>query len=485
MNSKGSRSTLVRRLALVFVANLALFAITLGVVLHATARLDIADAEVARFDRAKDHGHRVSALVREQYIHQAHTIIEGNRSHLGHYEDVARATRDAVAALERVVEEPADRVEVEAIASLVRKNDEEFRTATVPAIDRESANQVRELHARTEAVVVDALSRIGALNARFERRTVDARARADILRRRTRSTAAACFLLATFVAALAAVLTTRWLALRVTLLREGTRAIGAGDLRARIGLGGKDEFAEIARGIDDMAASLERHHEEVLRAHRLASIGQVAAGVAHEINNPLGVILGFVKTMRRTERRDDEGLDVIEAEAKQCKRIVEGLLDLARPQPLVVERVDVVKLLAECVERLRSGDRLNGVTVAGLSAPAVTVTADPGRLRQVFLNVLANAAEAVRPSGHVSIAAQMKDGRAEIVVSDDGPGIPEKIRERLFQPFVTTKDGGVGLGLAIASAIVDAHSGTIRCESGSAGTRVHIMLPLIVDERAA
>lgn len=481
-----TRSTLVRRLAIAFTLNLVLFAVTLGVVLHATTRLDAADADVARFDRAKDAGHRVSALIREQYIHQAHTIIEGNRSHLGHYEDIARLTREAIATLLAVVEEPQDRADVDVIDALVRRNDDEFHTLTLAAIDRGSADEVRQLHTGTEAVVVDALRKIGTLNTRFERRTTEARARADALRQRTRTTAITCFALATFVAALGAALTTRWIASRVTLLRNGTRAIGRGDLNARIPIEGHDEFAEIARGLHEMAASLQRHHDEMLRAQRLASIGQVAAGVAHEINNPLGVILGFVKTMRRSDRRDDEGLDVIEEETKQCKRIVEGLLDLARPQGLAVETFDVVKLLQECVDRLRSSGRFDEISFVGPTGGPVSATGDPGRLRQVFSNVIANAAEAVRPGGHVAVAARSSDAGVDITVSDDGPGIARDVRNRLFEPFVTTKEGGVGLGLAIAHAIVDAHSGTIDCgDASSGGTTMRIVLPLDASKRAA
>ncbi|MBX3233546.1 MAG: HAMP domain-containing histidine kinase [Labilithrix sp.] len=293
-------------------------------------------------------------------------------------------------------------------------------------------------------------------------------------------------MLAAFLAALGAALTTRWIASRVTLLRNGTRAIGRGDLNARIPIEGHDEFAEIARGVHEMAASLQRHHDEMLRAQRLASIGQVAAGVAHEINNPLGVILGFVKTMRRSDRRDDEGLDVIEEETKQCKRIVEGLLDLARPQGLAVETFDVVKLLQECVDRLRSSGRFDEISFVVPAGGPISAIGDPGRLRQVFSNVIANAAEAVRPGGHVSVVARSWDAGVEVTVSDDGPGIARDVRNRLFEPFVTTKAGGVGLGLAIAHAIVDAHSGTIDCgDAPSGGTTMRIVLPLDASKRAA
>ena len=475
------RSAVARRLVLAFGSNLALFAIALVVILRAMSQLDAADAEVGHFDRAKHAGHRVAALVREQYIHQAHTIIEGNRSHLDHYSSIAKATSDAVVAMRAASDTSDDRARANAIAALVRKNDEEFLAETLPAIERGEVDKVRELHAATELVVVQALDAVEELSMRFEQRSEAAQARADRLRMRTRWTALLCFGLSALLVALTAVLTTRSISSRVAALRAAARELGRGDLKRRTRLTGTDEFAEIAHGIDEMAADLERHQEQILRANRLASIGQVAAGVAHEINNPLGVILGYVKTMRRTPARDDEGLDVIEEEANQCRRIVEGLLDLARPQELWSETFDLVELARDGVERLEASGTLDGHDVSvRADTTTVMVTADPGRLRQVFVNVLTNAAEATPSGGTIAVEiASNAEGSAVLTVRDSGSGIPATVRARLFEPFVTTKRGGVGLGLAIAQSIMEAHRGRITCDVGGAngGTAVHITLP--------
>ena len=475
------RSAVARRLVLAFGSNLALFAIALVVILRAMSQLDAADAEVGHFDRAKHAGHRAAALVREQYIHQAHTIIEGNRSHLDHYSSIAKATSDAVIAMRAASDTSDDRARANEIAALVRKNDEEFRAETLPAIERGEVDKVRELHAATELVVVQALDAVEELSMRFEERSEAAQARADRLRMRTRWTALLCFGLSALLVAITAVLTTRSISSRVAALRAAARELGRGDLKRRTRLTGTDEFAEIAHGIDEMAADLERHQEQILRANRLASIGQVAAGVAHEINNPLGVILGYVKTMRRTPARDDEGLDVIEEEANQCRRIVEGLLDLARPQELWSETFDLVGLARDGVERLEASGTLDGHEVSvHADATTVIVTADPGRLRQVFVNVLTNAAEATPSGGTIAVEiASNAEGSAVVTVRDSGSGIPATVRARLFEPFVTTKRGGVGLGLAIAQSIMEAHRGRITCDVGGAdgGTAVHITLP--------
>ena len=475
------RSAVARRLVLAFGSNLALFAVALFVVLRATSQLDDADAEVGRFDRAKDAGHRVAALVREQYIHQAHTIIEGNRSHLDHYGAIATATRAAVVAMRAVADTPEDRAVADEIGVLVRKNDDDFRSATLPAIESGEVEKVRELHAATELVVVDELRKVQQLNLRFEQRSDAARALADGLRQRTRWTAAICFGLSALLAGLTALLTTRSIASRVATLRAAARALGAGDLKRRTRLTGTDEFADIGRGIDDMAADLERHQEQILRANKLASIGQIAAGVAHEINNPLGVILGYVKTMRRAHSRDDEGLDVIEEEANQCKRIVEGLLDLARPQELAVDPFDLVALARDCVERLRASGALDErIVVVPPDHSGIVVHGDAGRMRQVVMNVLTNAVEACPADGRIVVEAHQDEAhRAVLTVSDTGGGIADAVRDKLFEPFVTTKRGGVGLGLAIAQSIVEAHRGRIVCgvSERDGGTAMRIELP--------
>jgi two-component system NtrC family sensor kinase len=451
-----------RRLVVAFGSNLSLFGIALFVVLGATRPRAAADAEVGRLDRAKDGGHRATAFVREQYIHQAHTIIEGNRSHLEHYGAIAAQARAAVEAMRDHADTPEDRTSAEEILELVRKNDEEFRRDTVAAIDAGDVEKVRELHEGTELIVLRALKSADLMNARFAARSDAARLRADRLRQRTRWIAVICFGLSAVLAAATAIVTTRAISSRVAALRAAARALGGGDLKRRTRISGNDEFAEIARGMDEMAVDLERHQERLLRANRLASIGQVAAGVAHEINNPLGVILGFVKTMRRTEMRDDEGLDVVEEEANQCKRIVEGLLDLARPQELVLESFDFVALARETVERIQTTGAMDGrVVVLPASTEHIPFTGDAGRLRQVLLSVLTNAAEATPPGGRISIAFETADNALVLTVRDSGAGIPPTIRARLFEPFITTKRGGVGLGLAIAQGIVEAHRGRI------------------------
>lgn len=474
---KGVRISTGWRLGATFAAVLALFAVALLVVLPAMGELERADRDVAAVDRAKHSGHRVAALVREQYIHQAHTIIEGNRSHLGHYRDIAETTRKATGELAGHAVSDEERALASQISAMVAGNDDDFMRVTLPAIDRGEHDEVVRLHGETEIAVADILKLVRQLNERFESRSDAARVRAERERRRVRVTTLACFGAAALLAALAAILTTRLIARRVSALREGARRVGDGDLSRRIGLTGNDELAELADAFDDMAARLHRHQQDLVQSQKLASIGRLCAGVAHEINGPLGIILGYAKVIRK-QGVDEEALRAIEDETKQCQRIVQALLDMSRQETPRFAPVDLVQLARDGVDRLRATGILKGrdVIVDDAGAPVIAF-GDETKLRQVVLNLLTNAAEATPEGGTIRVEAGLRDARAVLSVVDDGPGIPAATKARLFEPFFTTKDEGTGLGLAISRAIVEAHRGEIRFDAREkGGTRVEVRL---------
>jgi signal transduction histidine kinase len=226
-----------------------------------------------------------------------------------------------------------------------------------------------------------------------------------------------------------------------------------------------------------MTARLERHQRELVQSQKLASIGRLCAGVAHEINGPLGIILGYAKVIRK-EGADDEALGAIEDEARQCQRIVQALLDMSRQEIPRFAPVDLVQLAQDGVDRLKATGKLAGreVVVKHATAPVIAF-GDEAKLRQVVLNLLSNAAEATRESGRIHVEARVLRGRAVLSVSDDGPGMSPSTKEHLFEPFFTTKDEGTGLGLAISRAIVEAHRGEIWFEPAPrGGTRVEVRL---------
>ena len=472
-------SPTVKRLAATFAGVLLLFALALGVVLHAIGQMAQAERDVASLDHAKHAGHRVAALVREQYIHQAHTIIEWNRSHVGHYGDVAARTRAATAELAALASSPEEAALAREIAELVRKNDEDFLTVTLPAIDRGEHAEVATLHEATEDVVARVVSLVEQLNGRFEARGEAARARADGLRSRVRSTTLGCFGAASFFAAAAATLVTRKVGVRLAALRRGVEGLGKGDLSRRIALDGNDELSDLAHRFDEMAARLEKHQRETLQEQKLASIDRLCAGVAHEINGPLGIILGYAKVIRR-QGLDEEALSAIESEAKHCQRIVEVLLDTSRHASPGFEPVDLAELADEGVERLRAIGKLEARRVEVRASGSTLAAGDEAKLRQVILNLITNAVEATPDGGRIIVSIEQHLRRVTLAVEDEGPGLSAEAREHLFEPFFTTKERGTGLGLAISRAIVEAHRGEIRVREGEVGGarfEIHLHAP--------
>jgi signal transduction histidine kinase len=232
-----------------------------------------------------------------------------------------------------------------------------------------------------------------------------------------------------------------------------------------------------------MAAALEDHQQKLLQSSRLALIGQVAAGVAHEINNPLGVILGFARVARaRGESQPvSEPLRIIEEEARECQRIVQELLDLGRPVASGTSIIDLVEIVRETVDRLRE---INALGKRSVELPASTATAlvraDPAALRQVVANLVRNAVDATSETGVIALRLQQDGDFLELEVNDNGHGIAPDALPRVLEPFFTTKPHGTGLGLAICQVIANAHGGTLAVRSeGDSGTEVRLRLPTL------
>jgi signal transduction histidine kinase len=245
-------------------------------------------------------------------------------------------------------------------------------------------------------------------------------------------------------------------------LREGAARLAAGDLDARIAIDSPDEFGDLARQWNGMTASLKEHQEKLVETEKLAGIGRLAAGVAHEINNPLGVILGYAKLLRRrVDGAAQDDLRVIEEETLRCKEIVEGLLDLSRP--LQAARLGEARLLDGV------GVRVDGAGVA---------EGHPSKVRLIVSNLVRNAAEATGPGGTVAVSVRESGADVGVEVADDGPGIEPGARSRLFEPFFTTKAQGTGLGLAVSRALARAHGGEVEAASTPGeGARFTFRLP--------
>ena len=232
-------------------------------------------------------------------------------------------------------------------------------------------------------------------------------------------------------------------------------------------------------------------HRHLINTEKLASMGQLAAGVAHELNNPLGTILLYTSLLQRKlkERGDlSHDLNLLVDEANRCKKIVGGLLDFARQNRVRMESADLGELLRRIVTVSFDPAKLSDKGIRLVfddDLPALTADVDRDQLTQVIVNLIKNAVEAMDgKGGEIRVRAEdlADPGRVHITVSDQGCGIPPEDRERIFQPFFTTKNigKGVGLGLPICYGIVKMHRGNIWYDSVvGQGTIFHIELPKV------
>jgi signal transduction histidine kinase len=473
----GRRFGTARRLAVGFGVLVALLAAASAVALAGSSRVHDGLGETRRREEGVRLSLELASAVRDQYAHQAHTIIIGDASHLAFYgearETVARLTR----ALRQAAERPEERSLVDSIDAESQRLDRIFRDEIVPAVLRGDRENVQEEHGRAQLVVTRIQDHTQALVQRFEASIRAVRRDLEEVERRTRRSLVALLVAAPLVALAVSVVVGRSIAAPVARLEAGAARIAAGDLETRLEVRGAPELEELALRFNEMTAALKEHQRRLVESEKLAGIGRLAAGVAHEINNPLGVILGYAKLLRkRCEGPMADDLAVVEEETLRAKEIVEGLLDLSRPLPAGGEPVDLRALADYVVSRLREARLLDGVDVSVVGAAAAP--GHPEKLRQVLGNLVRNAAEAAGPGGRVDVAVAERDGGAEVAVADSGPGIPPERRGRLFEPFFTTKPHGTGLGLAVSRAIARAHGGDLAAEpSGRGGARFALRLP--------
>jgi signal transduction histidine kinase len=237
---------------------------------------------------------------------------------------------------------------------------------------------------------------------------------------------------------------------------------------------------EIGRTIDQ----LQQREHEVLRTEQLAAVGQLAAGVAHELRNPLTSIKMLVQTGLEGDQPPGlpaEDLAVVEQEVRRMENYIRTFLDYSRPPRAERRRTDLVAVVRRALTLTEGRARRQRVTLSeALPAEPVPLDIDPERVQQVLINLLLNAFDALPHGGAVTVAvARPPDGGpVEVSVRDNGPGIAPAVRARLFQPFVTGKPDGVGLGLSICKRLVEAHGGAISAEDvPGGGTVVRFTLP--------
>ncbi len=288
-----------------------------------------------------------------------------------------------------------------------------------------------------------------------------------------------------------------------------------GDLVPSVEAASSNEIGELSRSLNNMLRRLEQNkrelkdnvlslekanrelqqaQDEIIRSEKFASVGRLAAGIAHEIGNPIGIVLGYLELLAKndvTEEENKDFLERIEDEITRINRIIRQLLDFSRPSEGAREPVSAHEIVLETLNILKPQPMMEDIEI-DIETGAIrdTVDADPHLLQQVFLNIIINAADAFsdaalwdagRSKKSLKIQSNNIDENIELTFEDNGPGIPEKELGHIFDPFYTTKEPGkgTGLGLSVSYRIVEDLRGTLRAESLSGrGVTIRVTLPL-------
>ena len=425
-----------------------------SVVLHLLV-LRVADAvsAVQRGDRASRDALMLGVAVREQYMHEAHTLIEATRSHLSHHHTWVAQVSFGAAALEARVPE-AQRWRIERIAATSAEIDRRFRVALVPAMERGDHAMLAREHQQVDQLVSRAAHDADAVALALEARVREAQRRAEAASGAALWVAALGSAVVLLLAAWHLVQLRAHVLVPLARLVEATRAIARGNVPS---------------------AATRRD----LEAERMAVLGQMAAGVAHEVNNPIGIIRGYLQTMIPDAKDDEQRREllILDDEASECQRIAEDLLAYARSGELRRADVDIAQAVRDTAHRLESSGQVGSIRI-DCDLEADTLRVDAGRVRQVVENLLRNAAQASPEDGRIEVIGRREGTGYRIDVADRGPGIEPSDRDRVFEPFFSRRPGGSGLGLAVCLGVVRAHGGTIAVRSrDGGGTVFEIVLP--------
>jgi two-component system, NtrC family, sensor kinase len=288
------------------------------------------------------------------------------------------------------------------------------------------------------------------------------------------------------VAGVIAIPIARLITYPVASLVKANQRLAKGDMSVRVESTGKGEIALLGRSFNNMVETLQETEKELLHQAKLASVGQLAAGVAHELNNPLGTILLYSDMMFKEASEDDprrEDLKMIINEVHRCRTIVADLLNFARQHEILAQDMDLHALLDEVINKLHLQPAFEKVTfVRQFDQSLPLIQADSAQLQQVFVNLFNNSTDAMENAGTITISTHLIEPQnVEIRVSDTGSGIPAENLSKLFTPFFTTKPAGkgTGLGLSIVYGIIKLHHGQITIQSQVGhGTTVIITLPI-------
>ncbi len=365
-------------------------------------------------------------------------------------------------------------------------------------------------HPETEPV-------LGVLQTNFSAREIEAASRQSLI-----GTLLFGVVFVVLISVFLCIILYKFVSKPVALMEEGMKRLAKGDFDHPIEINTKDEMGLLARTFNSMAQDIKRYREhmedwtkalqaevekktaeimkaqeQLIDAEKLASLGRMAAGIAHELNSPLTGIVTFAHLMRKRippdNKQDAEDLDVIIEQANRCSKIIKGLLGFARKGTSEKIQISINDLLESSIAMVKNQAKFHNIQLAiNLAEKLPSVIADPNQIQQVFLNMLTNAADAMNDVGTIKIITRTVTDETdpskqyvEIEFTDTGPGIPPEHMNKIFEPFFTTKPvgKGTGLGLPVSYGIVKRHGGDIiaKSEPGKGATFL-IRLPVAEPE---
>lgn len=282
----------------------------------------------------------------------------------------------------------------------------------------------------------------------------------------------------------------RWIMRPLGAIREAAAQIMQGEMNSipvNEDIVCSVEGIELVNSLNRMLQALNAKQDQLVQSEKLAAVGKVTAGIAHEINNPLNNISLTAEVLLEDLPNLDchERLDMVRdilVQSDRARKVVHHLLEFSRARKSdVMEKVDVVTLVANSIVLVKNQFRLGGITYQ-YDQPAVPamVLGNPNQLQQVLVNIILNAVQAMQPGGHLALAVEREGAKAVVVIRDTGAGIAPELVPHIFDPFFTTKNEGTGLGLSLSYSIVKEHQGDIAVESEvGRGTTFRIQLPLV------
>jgi two-component system, NtrC family, sensor kinase len=472
----GARFTTRRRLAGALAALAAASALGLSSQVAGLHRIEQYLDELADHDEQARLALELQSALRSQLAHEAH-ILAGEAAHLSGYREARARAVQLLADLDARVDEPKAETWPKDIRNTTAELDRVFEEVIAPAVLNRDPGATL-MHDKTSALVHRVEQNVENVFRFLRAKTVQYHKEVQRVQERTLRLAILFFVgTPAFVLAIALYLS-RSIARPLAQLGDGAARVAAGDLATRIDIATDDDFGALASKFNAMTGALQAQQEKLVFSEKLAMVGRLAAGVAHELNNPLQVMLGYLSLDRhRVKGELAKHLAAVEREAIRCKEIVEDLLQLSRPAiPVVLETVDLRDLAEEVAEALRMA--LGGPRPEILVDGAGAALGTRGRLRQIVYNLAKNAADAAGPAGRVRIRVGVEDGTAVAAVDDSGAGIAPDDRARIFEPFFTTKASGTGLGLPVARAVANALGGDLDVgESDLGGARFTLRVP--------